>query len=92
MQSTHGLRRAATAGRLLACGGLLIAAAIMLRVGREPSALGTGTAITIMLTIFVAFLADRFLTSVLDRLDRFDVHSSTQVTVEPASSEMKDAA
>ncbi|HLO39523.1 MAG TPA: hypothetical protein VK176_00760 [Phycisphaerales bacterium] len=92
MPSTQALRRAATAGRLLACSALLIAAAIMLRVGREPSILGTGAAITLLLTVFLAFLADRFLTSVLDRVDRFDVHQPAATVPQDSPADLKDAA
>ena len=88
----HRMRRVSTAGRLLAVGGLLIALAIMLRVGRDPSVLSTAVATSLLVTIFVAFLADRFLASVLDHIDRYDAGTVSSVPSQTQPSSLRDAA
>ncbi len=71
-RSVTVVRRACTAGRLIACAGLITAAAIMLRVISNPAALGPWAAALLLVTVFIAFLADRFLASVMDHVDRFE--------------------
>lgn len=91
LPSAHDIRRVCTAGRLLASGGLVISAAIMLRVGGDPSTLSTGVAIALLATIFLAFLADRFLASILDRVDRYDARAASPAPLADRA-DLRDAA
>ncbi|GMV24950.1 MAG: hypothetical protein AMXMBFR58_09810 [Phycisphaerae bacterium] len=89
-QHLNLLRRACTAGRLLGIAGLLCAAAIMLSVFNQPAALSGWAAGAVFGVILLAFLADRLLTSVLDRVDRFE-HAQLESRVS-ADQHLRDAA
>ncbi|MCC6425365.1 MAG: hypothetical protein IT435_00960 [Phycisphaerales bacterium] len=88
---TRAIRTVCTVGRLLAVVGLLLAAATMARAIADPARMSTLTAGAVLGVIFLAFLADRFLGSVMDRIDRFNPGSATGQPTADAT-ELRDAA
>ncbi len=70
--SASRVREICTIGRVSAVIGMAIACGAMIRVFDHPARLGGWAALLTLGVILLAFIADRFLCSVMDRLDRFE--------------------
>ncbi|MBX3392899.1 MAG: hypothetical protein KF787_09665 [Phycisphaeraceae bacterium] len=75
-KSVVSVRRACTIGRLVAVAGLILGAVVMTSAASDPASLGAWTAAGVFATICLSFMLDRFLSSTLDRVDRFGGHGS----------------